>query len=125
VPSKLFAAARFPGERPFLRELSGIRKFEPISRSHDGFIDILHVGIEEKKGYFYYVMEAGDDVTVGQRIVSQDYVPKTLAKRLKLEGPLPLSECVSLGLALTLALNELHKHGLVPPRHKTIEHHFS
>src|SRR5690348_290415 len=35
----------FTDQRPFERELSGIRKFEPISRSHEGFVDVLQVGI--------------------------------------------------------------------------------
>src|SRR2546429_4308624 len=34
----------FDHQRPFERELAGIRKFEPISRSHESFVDILHVG---------------------------------------------------------------------------------
>src|SRR5215510_12175167 len=46
----------FDDVRPFERELSGIRKFEPISRSFEGFVDVLHVGINEEQGYFYYVM---------------------------------------------------------------------
>ena len=50
------------GQRPFERELSGIRKFEPISRSHPGFVDVLHVGINEDRTCFYYIMELGDDL---------------------------------------------------------------
>src|SRR5215471_16798027 len=38
----------FSDARPFERELAGIRRFEPISRSHDGFLDVLHVGINEE-----------------------------------------------------------------------------
>src|SRR6266478_7403487 len=48
----------FDTERPFLREFNGIRKFEPISRSHESQVDILQVGKGE--GYFYYVMELAD-----------------------------------------------------------------
>src|SRR6516162_10167320 len=54
---KIVERKSFKDEKPFERELSGIRKFEPISRSHEGFIDILHVGMDEARGYFYYVME--------------------------------------------------------------------
>src|SRR5215216_5794220 len=50
----------FKDHRPFERELSGIRKFEPLSRSHEGFIDVLQVGINDPEGYFHYVMELGD-----------------------------------------------------------------
>src|SRR5947209_18455641 len=49
----------FEDARPFEREFRGIQKFEPISRSHDGFVDILQVGGTDE--YFYYVMELADD----------------------------------------------------------------
>ena|SRR5438876_10005265 len=47
---------------PFEREFNGIQKFEPISRSHDGLIDILQIGRNDDEGYFYYVMELADQV---------------------------------------------------------------
>ena len=103
----------FDQQRPFERELSGIRKFEPISRSHEGFIDVLHVGINEEEGYFFYVMEVGDDRVSGQNIDPANYSPKTLAGEIALHGKLPFQKCLQLGLALSLALEELHKHGLV------------
>src|SRR6266567_3290140 len=46
-------------DHPFEREFKGIQKFEPISRSHEGLVDILQIGRGE--GYFYYVMELADD----------------------------------------------------------------
>ena len=49
----------FDHDRPFEREFAGIQKFEPISRTHESQVDILHVGRGE--GYFYYVMELADD----------------------------------------------------------------
>src|SRR5256886_6247588 len=51
----------FEDARPFEREFKGIQKFEPISRSHDGLVDILQVGGTEE--YFYYVMELADDAS--------------------------------------------------------------
>src|SRR6516225_11528890 len=42
---KVVRRQSFEQNRPFERELSGIRSFEPISRSHEGFVDILHVGL--------------------------------------------------------------------------------
>src|SRR5437879_13397515 len=48
----------FEDSRPFEREFSGIQKFEPISRSHEGLVNILQVGRHED--YFYYVMELAD-----------------------------------------------------------------
>jgi len=48
---------------PFEREFNGIQKYEPISRSHDGLIDILQIGRNDEAGYFYYVMELADRVS--------------------------------------------------------------
>src|SRR6266702_3970992 len=47
----------FSDDRPYEREFAGIKKFEPISRAHGSQVDILHVGRNDKEGYFYYVME--------------------------------------------------------------------
>src|SRR6267378_2363889 len=44
---KIVYRKAFDNQRPFDREISGIQKFEPISRSHEGFVDVLHVGINE------------------------------------------------------------------------------
>src|SRR5690349_7246241 len=110
---KLVYRKSFGHQRPFERELAGIKKFEPISRSHESFVDILHVGQNEKGGYFYYIMELGDDLTTGQNINPRFYVPKTLAKEVASRGRLPLNECVQLGLSLSASLDSLHKHGLV------------
>src|SRR5437867_3139044 len=51
----------FEHDRPFERELSGIQKFEPISRSHPSQVGILQVGRNQDAGYFYYVMELADE----------------------------------------------------------------
>jgi WD40 repeat protein len=110
---KIVFRKSFESERPFERELSGIRKFEPVSRLHPGFIDVLQVGINAEEGYFYYIMELGDDQRLGQQIDPASYVPNTLAAEISRRGKLPLQECLQLGIALTHALAELHKHGLV------------
>ena len=52
----------FDHARPFEREFTGIQKFEPVSRLHDGLVDILQVGRNDQAGYFYYVMEVADPV---------------------------------------------------------------
>src|SRR5438552_15153878 len=54
---KIVYRRTFEHERPFEREFAGIQKFEPISRSHEGLVDLLQVGRNEQEGYFYYVME--------------------------------------------------------------------
>ena len=110
---KIVERKSFKDQKPFERELSGIRRFEPISRSHEGFIDVLQVGIDEAHGFFYYVMELGDDQVTGQDIRVENYSPKTLAKEVSANRALPWEDCLKLGLALSLALAELHKHGLV------------
>src|SRR6476646_12022609 len=73
---KIVYRASFEHARPFEREFNGIKKFEPLSRSHDGFVDILQVGKTE--GYFYYVMELADDGVTGQEIDPARYKPRTL-----------------------------------------------
>jgi WD40 repeat protein len=41
------------------------------------------------------------------------YVPRTLKSEVARRGRLPFGECLEIGLALTTALEHLHKHGLV------------
>jgi WD40 repeat protein len=103
----------FQEDRPFEREFEGIRKFEPISRSQPSQVNILHVGRNEAEGYFYYVMELGDDQARGQEIDPASYAPRTLKSELLFRGHLPAAECVRLALDLTTALEHLHQHGLV------------
>ena len=56
---KFVYRSRFSDPRPFEREFEGIRRFEPISRSHPSQLHILHVGKNDAEGCFYYVMELG------------------------------------------------------------------
>src|SRR5437899_3352304 len=44
----------FENPQPYEREFKGIQRFEPISRSHDSQVDILHVGRNDDAGYFFY-----------------------------------------------------------------------
>jgi serine/threonine protein kinase len=123
-------------DRPFEREFAGLQKFEPVSRSHEGLVHILHAGRFE--GGFFYVMELADDAAEPQEsnqcsVVSDRsagrgpvplntdycslntsaYVPRTLRSELQRRGRLPVGECVELALRLTDALGHLHGHGLV------------
>jgi tetratricopeptide (TPR) repeat protein len=117
----------------FEREFKGLLKFEPISRSHNGLVDILQIGRRDDAGYFYYVMELADDANVestptrpsdtlfrrmgesgGEGVRSlNDYAPHTLRSDLRHHANLPPAECVSLGLKLASALEHLHANGLV------------
>jgi serine/threonine protein kinase len=58
---KIVYRTNFDHDRPFEREFAGIQKFEPISRSHEGLVDLLQVGRNDVEGYFYYMMELADD----------------------------------------------------------------
>ena len=107
---KIVYRETFETERAFNREFTGMSNFEPISRAHDGFVDILHVGRAE--AFFYYIMELGDDRESGQRIDVEHYVPKTLKTELETHGRLPVAECVRLGISLSDALGALHEHRL-------------
>jgi WD40 repeat protein len=108
---KIVYRAAFEHARPFEREFNGIQKFEPISRSHDGFVDVLQIGRTPE--YFYYVMELADDVVTGQQIDPATYEPKTLRSQVQAQKRLPFEQCVELGISLTAALSHLHEHGLI------------
>jgi serine/threonine protein kinase len=115
---KVVCRDRFQDARPYEREFIGILRVEPLSRAHEGLVDILHVGRREPEGYFYYIMELADDAErhEGMRTASADgtqYQPLTLARKLKHGGRLNFQECVQLGLGLSSALSHLHQHGLM------------
>ena len=95
------------------REFKGIERYMPISLEHPGLVCILHVGRNDEAGYYYYVMEAADDEMSAQRIDPDHYVPRTLAMDLQKWRRIPVQECVSIGLALTSALDFLHQHRLI------------
>jgi eukaryotic-like serine/threonine-protein kinase len=108
---KIIDRRAFDDDRPFEREFAGIKRFEPVSRSHESQLNILHVG--RGPDCFYYVMELADDMGHGQAITEATYTPRNLRSELLLKGRLPVEECLRLGLALTTALENLHRHGLV------------
>ncbi|HEY3856962.1 MAG TPA: serine/threonine-protein kinase [Verrucomicrobiae bacterium] len=100
-------------QRSFENEFAGIMRFEPISRLHDGLVDILQVGQNKEQGYFYYVMELADCVHAGQAIDPTTYLPHTLAQHVRERGRLPARECIRLGAAMASALGFLHRQNLV------------
>ncbi len=108
---KIVRRSAFDDDRPYEREFAGIQRFEPISRSHESQLNILQVGRAE--GAFYYVMEVADEMGRGQDIDPGTYTPRNLRSELHLHGRLPAADCLRIGLALTTALEHLHKHGLV------------
>jgi WD40 repeat protein len=110
---KVVYRRNFSDERPYHREFRGLQKFEPISRSHDGFVDILDTGLDVTQGYFFYVMELADDVVSGNQIDPDLYEPKTLDKETPGHQCVGVQTCVSLGVSLSAALSHLHQHGLL------------
>ena len=133
---KIVYRKTFEHDRPFERELSGIQKFEPVSRSHPSQVNILQVGRNVAEGYFYYVMELADgeemqnekckmknedpaapDVSAGSKplfdFFISHYRPRTLKSELTRRGRLSFRECLDISLALATALEHLHQHGLI------------
>jgi formylglycine-generating enzyme required for sulfatase activity len=110
---KIVDRQRFDDQRSFEREFDGMARFEPVSREHEGFVDILHVGRSDDGGFFYYVMELADDAVSRGTFDPAAYQPKTLKSELMRVARLPADEVITLGLSLTAALAALHRHGLV------------
>lgn len=114
---KIVRRDSFSSTRPFEREFAGIQRVEPLSRGHEGLVDILHVGRGESDSFFYYVMELGD-AAPGTEIIQKSggmksYVPRSLASDLTSRGRLSVSECIELFHTVALALAHLHRAGLV------------
>ncbi len=110
---KIIHRNRFSEQRPFEREFEGVRTFEPISLTNPGWVAVLHVGKDDSRGFFYYVMEAADDMASGSKIDPNNYTPKTLGKMLVEKPWLPVVDCAGIGIQLADALAALHKLGLV------------
>jgi formylglycine-generating enzyme required for sulfatase activity len=110
---KVIFRESFERERPYEREYEGICKFEPVSRSYDNQVQILHVGRHDEKGQFYYIMELADDQRTGRQIDPNRYEPKTIKSELKKLGRFPVKDCLRIGAALAVALENLHQHGLI------------
>ena len=107
---KVVYRSTFESERTFLREFEGMSAFEPISRAHAGFINILHVGRTAE--YLYYSMELADDHLDGRKIDIGSYEPRTLKTDLARHKRLSADDSIRLGLSLTEALEALHERGL-------------
>ncbi len=110
---KIVRRNRFEDARPYEREYTGIRSFEPISRSHPGLVHLLHVGRDDLSELFYYVMELGDDLRSGAPFEPSQYTPRTLEAELARGGSFAAPRCVEIALALAGALEHLHGNGLI------------
>ena len=110
---KIIYRRDFDNDSPYEREFRGVTKFMPVSRSHPGFVNILHVGRDDGVGCFFCIMEAADDEIQGARINPDTYHPKSLGRHLHKHRRLPPHECLELGLQLASALSHLHDSGLI------------
>ncbi len=99
--------------KTFHREFEGIQQFEPISRGHPCLVHILHVGWNEHRGFYYYVMELADDAEKGAQIDDlASYAPRTVTSDMRAQGRLDLHFCREAGMYLADALAYMHDHGL-------------
>ncbi len=124
---KIVWRRQFESDRPYERELAGIESYEPVSRSADGLVHVLHVGRNDAEGYFYYVMELADaadpscEETTGTGADNSRpdvtplsaYAPRTLRSDLSRLGRLPTGDCLRLGLDVASGLGQLHSRGLI------------
>ncbi|HLH55578.1 MAG TPA: serine/threonine-protein kinase [Verrucomicrobiae bacterium] len=133
---KVVYSQNFKDPKPYEREFAGIQRYEPLSRSNEGLIDVLQIGRNDSAGYFYYVMELADPAdpdpseesasehceaggsTNGSKDAARgfdpdSYVPKTLSRVIQQRGRLSYEECLTLGLTLNLALGHLHRNELI------------
>lgn len=95
------------------KELEAVRTYEDISRKHEGLLQILQVGKDDARGYFYYVMELADDEVRRDTISLKEYYPRTLGNDLKHKGKLDCKELAEVGIDLARALDFLHRQGRV------------
>jgi WD40 repeat protein len=124
---KIVYRSRFKADRPYEREFDGILKYEPVSRTHDGLVQVLHVGRNDEAEFFYYVMELADpedspvtgEPSPGTVPRSQpafsaaEYRPRTLRSELGRRQRLPPVEAAQFALRLARSLAHLHDQGLV------------
>ena len=89
------------------RELRGVRNYMRLPPMSDSLIAIHHTGIED--GQFFYIMDLADNASE----VSGEYVPDTLAERLRNDRRMPLDVAVRLCLQLLDGLETMHKADLL------------
>ncbi len=124
---KIVWRRQFESDRPYEREFAGIQRYEPVSRSAEGLVHVLHVGRNNAEGYFYYVMELADsavpmadldadavDATGSTELTPLVvYSPRTLRSDIKRLSRLPVADCIRVALDVVGGLARLHERGLV------------
>ena len=89
------------------KELRGIRNYMRIRQNLASLVAVHHVGIED--GRSYYIMDAADNASS----VPGEYVPDTLANRLKTTNRVPLNDVLGFCLALVDGLAVMHDSGIL------------
>ena len=112
---KVIQREKFDSDRPYEREFGGLQKYEPLSRSHEGLVDVLHLGRNNRAGYFFYVMELADaaDPEPSASGGHGSYLPRTMSSEIRRHGRVPPGDCLRHFISLAGALEHLHRHGLI------------
>ncbi len=135
---KIIHRRHFDSDHAYEREFEGLKRYEPVSRGDPSQVAVLQVGRNDTAGFYYYVMELADAAEppvlsegggskmedgneaagcpghpASSILNARTYVPRTLRHELQTRQRVPLDECVQIGLALTTALNHLHRQGLI------------
>src|SRR5882672_4749289 len=115
---KIVYRVRFEDDRSYQREFNGILKYEPISRTHPGLVQVLHVGRNDEGGCFYYVMELADPAVASSESAVPNpksaelsepaaetqpqtmYAPRTLQSELSGRQRLPCVEAARIAVGL-------------------------
>lgn len=88
---KVVYRRRFTSARPFEREFHGIQRYEPVSRRHEGLVDLLQIGRNDEAGFFYYVMELADDAAGGPPLAAPSEAMRRAISELAQRRPGPNS----------------------------------
>ena len=100
--------------------------FEPISRSHGGFVDILQVGPRRcAQGLLSTTSWNWPTTTprAGRWPIPPAYIPRTLRAVLQDRRRLPAPDCLSLGASLAAGIGRAARPRAEPPRHQAGQHH--
>lgn len=104
---------RFKDNAPYEREFKGLSDFMRLTQGEVRQLALLHVGRDDTRGFFYYVMELADDVVTGNQIDPLRYEPLTLNGLRDAQAHLPADQVLHYGIELAAGLDELHGAGLV------------
>ncbi len=112
---KVVRRASFESLRPFDREFSAVRRYEPVSRKAAGLVNVLHAGRAADGSHFHYVMELADCAIPGVEAASEPdaYVPCTLRLVIGRMGRMPVGDCLEIAVSLANGMADLHRVGLV------------